>query len=86
MKKGENLKLNSVKFGLSGGIIYSVFVLLISLFAGTFPTWEKLIFECYGLLGYSVSSFLGVLLGMIYGFIDGFIVLFVLSWLYNKLN
>ena len=86
MKKSEHLKLNSVKFGISGGILYSLFVLLISIFSNVFPSWENLIFECYGFFGYNVTSFLGFLLGIIYSFIDGFLVLFFLSWIYNRLN
>ncbi len=79
-------KIHLVKFGISGGIVCSLFVLFVSLFATTFPTWEKLVLECYGILGYNAFSFIGVLLGMIYGFIDGFIALFILAWIYNSLR
>ncbi|MBT4166188.1 hypothetical protein HOE04_04070 [archaeon] len=79
-------KLNTLKFGLAGGITTALCVALITI-AGIFnycPECTSLISGIYGSLGYSVS-WLGVLLGAIYGFIDMFIGTFVFAWIYNKL-
>ena len=80
----KEAKLNSVKFGVAGGIVYALLVFFVTVFSSTFPTWQKLMAECYGMLGYS-ASFGGAILGLIYGFIDGFVFVFVFAWLYNKM-
>ncbi|MDE1848732.1 MAG: hypothetical protein KGH55_01735 [Nanoarchaeota archaeon] len=82
----DKMRLNTLKFGISGGIVWAFVVLGVSIFANNFPTWEMLIHECYGFLGYNPSTFLGVVLGVVYGFIDGFVGFFVLAWIYNLLN
>ena len=78
-------KLNSLKFGIASGIIWSLLVLVTAIFSSQFPTWFNLFFECYGWLGYS-SSLIGMFLGLIYGFIDGFVLGLVFAWIYNRLN
>ncbi len=78
--------LDKVRFGLTGGILWAVFVLLIALFTRFFPFWGELIYECYGFLGYNPYTFIGVVLGVVYGFVDGFVLTFVFAWLYNKLK
>ena len=40
-----NLKLNAVKFGIAGGIVTGICVLLITLFASYFPGCSNLILE-----------------------------------------
>ena len=82
------MKLNAVKFGLAGGILSGLFILLLTFFSlvgsGYASTWTGMIVEIYGFLGYSISWF-GVVLGAIYGFIDGFIFCGVFALIYNKL-
>ena len=79
-------KLNTIKFGLAGGIVTAICIALTTI-AGIFnycPECTNLITGIYGNFGYSVS-WLGVLLGAIYGFIDMFIGTFAFAWIYNKL-
>lgn len=84
MAKEKGARLNAVKFGIAGGIIWAALVLFVTALSGYFPTWFSLFSECYGMLGYS-ASFLGAILGVIYGFIDGFILMWVFALIYNKL-
>jgi len=84
MAKQNLLKLNSVKFGLAGGILSALCVLLITLFADYFPMCANLILEAYGRFGYSLRGG-GIILGIGYGFIDGFILTWVFALIYNKL-
>lgn len=88
-KRVENIKankLNAAKFGLAGGIISAIFVLVISIAGryGLFFHWLILIENIYGFLGYSISL-IGMTLGMIYAFIDGFVMTWLFAWIYNKL-
>ena len=79
-------KLNTLKFGLAGGIAAAIcvaFTTILGIF-GFFPEYNSLIVSIYGFLGYSIS-WLGVLLGAIYSFIDGFIFVGIFAWIYNKL-
>ncbi len=78
------MKLKPVALGLALGIIWGVFLMLM--------TWWFLIVGSPGstlaklgiiYLGYSVS-FGGAFLGLIWGFIDGFIGGVIIAWLYNK--
>ena len=85
MKRGYS-KLEPVNFGIAGGILYSIFVLLISVIPAAFPTWEKLLYECYGVLGYNPFTLGGFILGIIYGFVDGFVSLYLIAWIYNLLE
>ena len=78
--------LNPVKLGIAGGILWgsSMFVCTIfSLYTGYFAKFLSLIADIY--LGYTISWW-GALIGPLYGFADAFIGLFLLAWLYNKLN
>jgi len=84
MKK--ELKINSVKFGIAGGIFWGLLVLLVGIFSSHFPTWTALFTECYGFMGFNPATFFGNVLGLVYGFIDGFIAFFAISWIYNWLN
>lgn len=79
-------RLNSVKFGLAGGILVGVCVSLMTLAGmfGMFPLLTALISDAYGSLGYSVSG-VGIIFGLVYGFIDGFIGFWIFSSLYNWL-
>jgi hypothetical protein len=80
-------KLHATKFGLAGGIVCGVSVLLTTLataFWGMFPSFTGVLIDLYGFLGFSPTPF-GAFLGLVYGFIDGFIGFFVLGWIYNRL-
>jgi len=79
-------KLNATKFGLAGGILYGLAVLLTTLATilwGLFPSITGILIDAYGFLGYS-ATYVGAILGLVYGFIDGFIGFWLLAWLYNR--
>ena len=80
-------RLNALKFGLAGGIITGLCVLLTTLFislTGQGAQWFALLEDIYGFLGYDTTLF-GAILGAIYGFIDGFIFTWIFALIYNKL-
>ena len=77
--------LQSVKLGLSAGIIWGISLFVITFislwtgYAGLFLTIVKSIYP-----GYTVS-YEGSIVGLIYGFIDAFIGFFLLGLIYNWL-
>jgi len=79
-------KLNAVKFGLAGGIVTAVCVIVTTIAGiyGYFLEYNSLVVSIYGFLGYSLS-WLGVFLGAVYSFIDGFVLTWLFAWVYNKL-
>jgi len=78
------LKLNSVKFGLAGGIATALCVLvtLLSSSFGYAVDAGNIILGIYGFLGASLSTW-GIVLGTIYSFIDGFVLTWIFALLYN---
>jgi len=84
MKKEKYMKINATKFGLAGGVISGIGILVMTLFASYFPGWSNLMLEAYGRFGYSLNG-IGIFLGLVYGFIDGFIGFWLLAIIYNKL-
>lgn len=79
-------KLNTKKFGLTGGIIGALLVIITTIIMkfGFLLEYDSMILGAYHLIGYSLSWW-GLVLGGIYGFIDGFILLWLFAWIYNKL-
>ncbi|OGJ18887.1 hypothetical protein A3K73_07105 [Candidatus Pacearchaeota archaeon RBG_13_36_9] len=81
------VRLDALKFGIAGGILGALFVLLITVAAmyGLFEKSAGLIVDMYGIFGYDLSV-LGICLGAIYGFVDCFIFFCLLAGLYNWLT
>lgn len=78
--------LKPINLGISGGIIWGLSMFLCTIFAlytGCFTKFLELMADIYP--GYSIS-WSGTIVGLAYGFIDGFVGLFLLGWLYNKLD
>jgi hypothetical protein len=78
--------LHPIRLGFAGGILGGLCMLLTtitSVYTGYASQFLELMTAIYP--GYTISGS-GSLLGMIYGFFDGFIWLFLLGWVYNKLN
>lgn len=78
--------LNPVKLGISGGILWGgcMFICtILALLFGYSTEFLNMMASIYP--GYNIS-WGGSLLGLIYGFLDSFIGLFLLAWIYNKLN
>ena len=75
--------INSKSLGLAGGVIWGVFIMLvtwITLLTGCGFVFLSTLADLYP--GYSIS-FLGSIVGLIWGFVAGFIKLYALGWLYN---
>jgi len=79
-------RLDAMKFGLAGGIIFAICVFITTLLAmnNYCVTCGIILRDIYGFLGYDLS-FVGSLFGAIYGFVDGFIFTGLFAWIYNKL-
>ncbi|PWU07552.1 MAG: hypothetical protein C5B43_00160 [Verrucomicrobia bacterium] len=78
--------LNPKNLGIAGGIIWGLCISICTILGIYFGYAEELLNVVVGIYpGYAVS-WTGVILGFIYGFIDAFIGLWLLAWLYNKLN
>lgn len=80
------MHLDSVRLGLSGGILSGIFMFLATLFAMA-TEYGRSYLEMAGSIypGFDVTVG-GSLLGFVYGFINGFVTLFLLGWLYNLLG
>jgi hypothetical protein len=79
-------RLDAFKFGVSGGILGALFVVLLTLFGmyEMFSWWTSLVLDMYGFLGYNLSA-LGIFLGAIYAFIECFICFGLFAVVYNWL-
>ena len=81
-------KLNTLKFGLAGGILTALCAFILTICAIIWPNYASsysgFLVQIYGFLGYKISIF-GAFLGAIYSFIDGFIATWLFAWIYNKL-
>ena len=78
--------LKPVKLGISGGILWGFCMFIctiLAIYTGYTAKFLELMADIYP--GYSIS-WRGTIFGLIYGFIDGFVGLFLLGWLYNKLD
>lgn len=77
--------LDATRFGLAGGILWGLFLLVftfIAFFTGYWMTLMKAITYLYP--GYKVTVF-GAFIGLLWGFVDGFICGYLFAWIYNKL-
>lgn len=80
------MTFNSKNFGLAGGILWGLGMLIltwISIGTGYATEFLNAITKIYP--GYSIS-FLGSFVGLVYGFIDAFIGFYVFAWIYNWLE
>ncbi len=78
------MQLQATAFGLAGGVLWGVSVLLMTLvsaFTGYASLFLHILMEIYP--GFEVTL-LGAIIGLGYAFVDGFLGGFVLAWLYNR--
>lgn len=78
--------LNPLKLGIAGGILgaLTMFIFtILAVYTGYAVPFLSLMTSVYP--GYSISL-VGSFVGLVYGFIDSFVCLFLLAWIYNKLN
>ena len=81
-------KLNSTKFGISGGLTASVLVFLVEIFVWIklVPLYNSFMISIYGVAGYTTGYLLMMFsLFIVFGFIVGFVLIFLFAWIYNKL-
>jgi len=80
------LKINSLKLGISTGIIGALITLFTTLTGiyGYSKIAEFMATSLWGSLGYSVS-WTGAFLGIIIGFVYAFVPVYIGAWIYNKL-
>jgi len=79
-------KLNPTKLGLSAGIIWGVWLFImtwIAMFTSYGMFWLSQWMDIYPAYNLSVG---GAFLGLIFGFIDAFVSFFIFGWLYNLLK
>ncbi len=80
------MRLNPMRLGLAGGIVWGVSLLiltLLSVWTGYSTEFLNLINSIYP--GYQISV-VGGMIGLGYGFLDGFVGLYIFAWLYNWLD
>jgi len=85
--KSKDLKLNSVKFGIAGGLTTSVFVLIVEIFVWIklVPLYNSFMINIYGTEGYATGFLLIIfLLFIVFGFILGFVLTYLFAWIYNR--
>lgn len=78
--------LNPRRLGVAGGIIWSLsmFILtILAIYTGYSKEFLNAMSSIY--LGYTVT-WPGAFIGLVYGFFDAFIGLYLLAWIYNKLE
>ncbi len=79
------MKLDAVKFGLAGGIIYAAMFFLYALLGALFG-WGGEILAMIGNFYPGVApTFLGAILGAVWGFAIGFVFFGLLAWIYGYL-
>ena len=81
-----NTRLNAVKLGLAGGILWGLTLFIItwiSMYTGYAMFWLTQWMDVYPGFDFSI---VGTFIGLVYGFVDGFIGLFLIGWIYNLLK
>lgn len=91
MKRSENKRQTSIvdsqKSAFSGGIIFAILTLIVSIIAkitNSLGGLTRILMDLFGDFGYDITFF-GIILGLIYSFVLGFVICYFYSELYNKL-
>jgi|TARA_B100002003_G_C13742845_1_gene370382 hypothetical protein len=82
------MKLDELKFGLAGGIISLIFVLVFEIFLWIkyVPLYNSMMINLYGVAGFSTFGLMKILLVSVFlGFIIGSLLTWLFAWIYNKL-
>ena len=77
------MKLNPMSLGLAGGVLYGVFVLILTILAVIAGYGISYLNILAGLFPVYSISFVGAILGLVYGFVLGFVLFYFLGYLYN---
>jgi len=81
-------KLNTLKFGIAGGIIGVVSVLLAEVFLWIkyVPYYNNLMQNVYGTIGLTTLGVLKIIfISAIVAFVFSFLMTWLFAWIYNKL-
>ena len=78
--------MDAKRLGLAGGILWGA-IMLVFTWVAVLTGYGSIFLGFFsGLyIGYSVT-WLGSIIGAIYGFVDAFVGLYLLAWIYNKLE
>ncbi|MEK9656846.1 MAG: hypothetical protein VW378_00520 [bacterium] len=80
------MKLNPMSLGMAGGVLYGVFIFIITLLGVISGYGLAYINILAGLFPVYSVSFVGAILGLVYGFILGFVLFYFLGYLYNHFD
>ena len=86
--KPKILKLDSLRFGIAGGIISLIFILAVEIFLWIkyVPLYNSMMANLYGVAGLTTLGIFKIILVSIFlGFIIGFLLTYLFAWIYNKL-
>jgi nitrate/nitrite transporter NarK len=80
------MKLDTLKFGLAGGIISALFAFVLAL-GSAFAGWGTGLVDSLAsmYIGYK-AGFVGGLIGALWAFVEGFISFYLLAWVYDYLQ
>lgn len=80
------MKLDTMKFGLAGGIISALFVFVLAL-GSAFAGWGTGMVDSLASMyvGYK-AGVVGGLIGALSAFVEGFITFYLLAWVYGYLQ
>jgi len=80
------MKLDTVKFGLAGGIISALFMFVLAL-GSAFAGWGTGMLDSLATMyiGYK-AGFLGGLIGGLWAFVEGFVSFYLIAWVYDYLQ
>ncbi len=80
------MKLDTLKFGLAGGIISALFVFVLAL-GSAFAGWGTGLLDSLSsmYIGYK-AGFMGGVIGGIWAFVEGFVTFYLIAWVYDKLQ
>ena len=80
------MKLDAMKFGLAGGAISALFIMILAL-GSAFAGWGTGILESLSsmYIGYK-AGLLGGLIGAAWAFVEGFVTFYMIAWVYDYLQ
>lgn len=80
------MKLDTMKFGLAGGIISALFAFVLALGAA-FAGWGNGMVDSLSTMyvGYK-AGVVGGLIGAVWAFVEGFITFYAIAWVYDYLQ
>jgi len=80
------MKIDALKFGLAGGIIAALFVVLLAI-GSALGGWGTGLLESLSsmYIGYK-AGFLGSAIAAVWSFVEGFVTFYLIAWVYDYLQ